>query len=159
MNETLPSARETPPKRPTVRRGVRFALVGLVIGFAGLGVAAYRMSVESEEPPPPKRSEISDVLSDTIKKAADKLRKQPSGAPQPAVATWPTSRKLGLAASVCGFIGVVFGCFSWLAGEHRRWTWAALCVGIAALAWTHVVVAVSIAVAVAIGFWLLSVLA
>src|SRR5687767_13941916 len=121
------------------RRGFRFALIGLIFGFLGIGIAAYRMAVESEQPPPPKSQEISDVLADTIKKTADKFRKQPDTPPEPAVTRWPVSKKLGLGASICGFIGAAFGCASWLVGEHRRWTWAALCVGVAALALTHVV--------------------
>ena len=156
MNEAIPTSEQTTSTRSRLRRGFRFALIGLVFGFLGLGTAAYRMSVESEQPPPPKRKEVSDVLADTIKKTADKFRKQPTLPPQPAVVAWSVSKKLGLAASICGFIGAAFGCVSWLVGEHRRWTWAALCVGIAALAWTHVVVAVSIAIAIAIGIWLLS---
>jgi hypothetical protein len=108
------------------------------------------MSVEAEPPPPPKTKEISDVLADTIKKTADKFRKKAATPPEPAPDAWPTSKKLGLAASILGFIGAVFGCVSWLVGEHRRWTWAALCVGVAALAWTHVVVAAAIAVGLAL---------
>jgi hypothetical protein len=118
------------------------------------------MSVESEQPPRPKTKEISDVFSDTIKKTVDKFRHKPSTPPAAtAVEEWPACKKLGLAASICGFFGAALGCVSWLVGEHRRWTWAALCVGIAALAWTHVVVAVALAIAIAIGLWLLSYLA
>jgi VIT1/CCC1 family predicted Fe2+/Mn2+ transporter len=159
VNEADSNNQQATSTRTSLRRGFRFALVGLVFGFLGLGTAAYRMSVESEQPPPPKRKEVSDVLADTIKKTADKFLKQPAPPPpasQQAVAAWPVAKKLGLAASVLGFIGAAFGCVSWLVGEHRRWTWAALCVGVAALAWTHVVVAVSIAVAIVIGLWLLS---
>ena len=129
----------------TVRRGYRFALIGLLFGFIGLGIATYRMSVESDEPAPPRAEEISEILADTIKKTADKLRGKEELRPE-----WPMTKRLGLAASIFGFIGAVFGCVSWLTGEHRRWTWAALCVGIAALAWTHVVVAVALAVGLAI---------
>ena len=146
--------------RSKLRRGYRFALIGLLVGFLGLGIATYRMSIESEPPPRPKTKEISDVLSDTIKKTADKFRhKQPTAPPPTVAAAWPVSKQLGLAASICGFIGAAFGCVSWLVGEHRRWTWAALCVGIAALAWTHVVIAVSIAIAFAIAIYILSHLA
>ena len=160
MNEAIPITQQTTSTRSKLRRGYRFAIIGLLVGFLGLGIAAYRMSIESETPPRPKTKEIADVLSDTIKKTADKLRhKQPTPPPAPVAVTWPVSKQLGLAASICGFVGAVFGCISWLVGEHRRWTWAALCVGIAALAWTHVVVAVSIAVAIVIGLWLLSNLA
>lgn len=145
------------PTNPLLRRGFRFALIGLLAGFLGLGIASYRMSIESDAPTRPRTKEISDVLSDTIKKTADKLRhKEPTVAPPPAAEAWPVSKKLGLAASTLGFIGAALGCVSWLVGEHRRWTYAALCVGIAAMAWTHVVVAVSIAVAIAIGMWILS---
>jgi hypothetical protein len=147
----MPISEPPTPARPKLRRGYRFALIGLLVGFLGLGIATYRMSIESEPPPPPKTKEISDVLSDTIKKTADKFRrKAPVQVAPPVPEPWPMSKKLGLAASICGFVGAGFGCFSWLVGEHRRWTWAALCVGIAALAWTHVVVAVAIAVGVAI---------
>lgn len=135
-----------------LRRGFRFALLGLVFGFIGLGIATYRMAVASEEPTPPRTKEISDVLADTIKKTADKFR-QPAETP---ATEWPTTRKLGLAASVFGFIGAAFGCVSWLQREHRRWTWAALGVGIAAMAWTHVVVAVALAVGLAILILILS---
>lgn len=88
------------------------------------------------------------MLSETIKKTADKLmgnNDKPEPAPE-----WTASRKMGLAASVSGFVGVVLGCLSWLKGERGRWTWASLAVGIAALAWTHVVVAVAIAAAAAV---------
>jgi VIT1/CCC1 family predicted Fe2+/Mn2+ transporter len=121
------------------------ALVGLILGFLGLGIAAYRTSVESEMLSPP---EISDVVSDTIKKTADKLmgkKDTPDSASE-----WLTSRNMGLAASACGFLGVVLGCLSWLKGERGRWIWASLAVGVVALAWTHVVVAVSVAVGVAV---------
>jgi hypothetical protein len=146
--------------RTKLRRGFRFALIGLIFGFLGLGTAAYRMSIESEPPPRPKTKEIAKFLSDTIKKTSDKLRhKQPPAPPAPPApvgVAWPIAKQLGLAASICGFISAVFGCISWLVGEHRRWTWAALCVGVAALAWTQVVVAVAIAVAIVIAIWLLS---
>jgi hypothetical protein len=141
---------------PKPRRGIRFAFIGLVFGFLGLGIATYRTSVEAEPPPPPKTKEISEVLADTVKKTADKFRKQASTPPpQPEVVAWPTSKKLGLAASILGFIGAVFGCVSWLVGEHRRWTVATLCVGVAALAWTHVVVAAGLAVGLAILIFIL----
>jgi hypothetical protein len=155
--EAVPITGVTDSPRLKLRRGFRFAFIGLFAGFLGLGMAAYRMSVESDQPPRPKTKEISDVLSDTIKKTVDKFRqKQPTPSPLSVSEAWSASNKLGLAASIFGFIGAAFGCVSWLVGEHRRWTWAALCVGIAALAWTHVVVAVSIAVALAIGLWILS---
>ena len=160
MNEAIPATERTVSARRKLRRGVRFALIGLVFGFLGLGTAAYRMSVESDQPPRPKTKEISEVLSDTIKKTADKLRhKRSTPPPAPVVVAWPASKQLGLAASIFGFVGAVFGCISWLVGEHRRWTWAALCVGVAALAWTHVVVAVAIAIAMVIAIWLIGHLA
>ena len=153
----MPVTVATTSARPLLRRGFRFAFIGLLAGFLGLGIASYRMSIESDAPTRPRTKEISDGLYDTIKKTADKLRhKQPTVAPSPTAEAWPIPKKLGLAASICGFIGAALGCVSWLVGEHRRWTYAALCVGIAALAWTHVVVAVSIAVAIAIGLWILS---
>jgi hypothetical protein len=138
-------------RRSFFRNGIRFALVGIVFGFFGLGVAAYRMSVESEPPPPPRSKEISDVLSDTVKKTVDKLRHVPA-APEPKAEkeVWPATKKLGVAATLLGFISAAMGCVSWLVNEHRRWTWAALVVGIAAMAWTHVVVAAAIAVGIAI---------
>ena len=153
----MPIAEATTSTHTKLRRGHRFALVGLLVGFVGLGIATYRMAIESEPPPRPKTKEISEVLSDTIKKTADKFRhKQPTAPPPSVVVPWPVSKQLGLAASICGFIGAAFGCVSWLLGEHRRWTWAALCVGIAALAWTQVVVAVSIAIGIAIFIFILS---
>lgn len=158
MNDNTIDVPQAPTaRRSAFRRGIRFALIGLVFGFLGLGTAAYRMAVEADTPPPPRTKEISDVLADTIKKTADKFRRKP---PAPLAAPekepWPVSKKLGLTASILGFSGVVLGCMSWLYGEHRRWTWAALAVGIAALAWTHVVVAVAIAIGAAIGLWLIS---
>ena len=139
------------------RRGNCFALFGLLFGFIGLAVAAYRMSVESETPPRPRAKEVLEILSDTVKKAADKFRKKPTPAAPAAVPTeWSVSRKLGLASTACGFAGAVLGCISWLVGEHRRWTWAALAVGVAAMAWAHVVVAVAISIAIAISIWLLA---
>lgn len=131
----------------------RFALIGILVGFIGLGLATFRMSVESEPPPPPKTKEISDVLSDTVKKTVDKLRKKPVEDVEmtaPAKIEWPLSKKLGIAATLCGFVSALMGCVSWLAHERRRWTWTALVVGVAAMAWTHVVVAAAIAVGIAI---------
>jgi hypothetical protein len=137
--------------RLVFQRRFRFALIGLLIGFVGLGIAVYRMSVEADTPTRPKTREISDVLSDTIKKTVDKLRAKPPVAPSKiASPVWPASKKLGLAASICGFIAAVFGCISWLAHEHRRWTYAALGIGVAALAWQHVVVAAALAVGIAL---------
>ena len=148
MNPSLAARRSS-----FFRNGIRFALVGVVFGFFGLGVAAYRMSVESEPPPPPRSKEIADVLSDTVKKTVDKLRNvpaKPEAEPKPVEEAWPMSKKLGVAATLLGFISAAMGCVSWLVNEHRRWTWAALVVGIAAMAWTHVVVATAIAVGIAI---------
>ncbi len=139
-----------PASRSRRARGIRLALVGLIIGFLGLGIAAYRLSVESEAPPPPTTKGVSDMISDTIVKTANKLTGKE---PEPKNA-WTASRKMGLAASICGFISVALGCASWLMGEHGRWTWAALCVGIAALAWTHVVVAVALAAGAAVFVWI-----
>jgi hypothetical protein len=165
MNETIPTIEQPASKHSKLRRGFRYALIGLIFGFIGLGTAAYRMSIEVEPPPQPARQkkEISDVLSDTIKKTVDKLRDkvatQQISPAAPTTVAWPLTKKLGLVASILGFVGAVFGCISWLVGEHRRWTWAALCVGIAALAWTHVVIAVSMAVGFFILIWLLGNLA
>jgi hypothetical protein len=136
--------------RSVLRHGFRFALIGLLVGFLGLGIAVYRMSVESEAPSRPKTREISDVLSNTIKKTADKLRGKPPAVSESKSPAWPTSKRLGLAASICGFVAAVFGCISWLTHEHRRWTYAALGVGVAALAWQHVVVAAAVAVGAAL---------
>ena len=147
----MPINEESTPAHPKVRRGFRMAFLGLLCGFIGLGIATYRMSVEAKAPPSPKKQEIIGSLADAIKKTVDKFRpKEVNPPPPPADVSWPVSRKLGLAATVCGFVAVVMGCISWLVREQRRWTWAALCVGIAAMAWTHVVVAVAIAVAAAI---------
>lgn len=138
-------------RRSFFRNGIRFALTGIIFGFFGLGVAAYRMSVESEPPPPPRSKDISDVLSDTVKKTVDKVRHVPAAPePKPEEEVWPATKKLGVAATLLGFISAAMGCVSWLVNEHRRWTWAALVVGIAAMAWTHVVVAAAIAVGIAI---------
>ena len=146
MNPSLAARRSS-----FFRNGIRFALVGIVFGFFGLGVAAYRMSVESEPPPPPRSKEIADVLSDTVKKTVDKLRNAPANPEsKPEEEAWPATKKLGVAATLLGFISAAMGCVSWLVNEHRRWTWAALVVGIAAMAWTHVVVAAAIAVGIAI---------
>lgn len=155
----MPTAETRTPERSKLRRGFRFALVGLVFGFLGLGVAVYRMSIEAEPPPRPVKKDVAEALSNAIGKAVDKFRGQESAPATPdAGAAWPLSKQLGLAASVGGFISAVMGCISWLAGEHRRWTWAALCVGLAAMAWTHVVVAVSVAVAIVVVLLLLSAL-
>jgi ABC-type antimicrobial peptide transport system permease subunit len=156
VNEATPTNEQATSTSSKLRRGFRFALIGLVFGFIGLGTAVFRMSVESETPPPPKTNEISEVLADTIKKTADKFRNKQSPPPEPTVVPWPFTKKLGLSASICGFIGTVFGCISWLVGEERRWTWAALCTGIAALAWTYVVVAVAITIAIIIALCILS---
>ena len=92
MSEAIPASQQTTSTRSKLRRGFRFALIGLVFGFLGLGTASYRMSVESEPPPPPKTKEISDVLPDTIKNTADKYRhKQPTPPPQPAIVAWPVT--------------------------------------------------------------------
>jgi uncharacterized membrane protein YdbT with pleckstrin-like domain len=132
--------------------------MGLVFGFLGLGFGVYRMSIQAERQRRPERKQISEVVADTIKRTADKFRKQPPPATSDEVAAtaWSETKKLGLAASICGFIGAVLGCASWLVAEHRRWTWAALCVGIMALAWTHVVVAVGVAVGIVVFIWLIS---
>ncbi len=157
MNQANSTTPESTASQRKLRRGYRFALVGIVAGFLGLGTATYRMSVEAETPPPPRGKEISNTLAETIKKAADKFRhQQPVPPPQPADAKWPATKKLGLAASALGFVGTAFGCVSWLVGEHRRWTWAALCVGVAALAWTQVVVAVAMAIGIALLIVILS---
>ncbi len=127
--------------------------------FLGLGLVSIPMSVESRTASRPKAREISGVLADTIVKAADKLRHKQTAPPlAPPPVGWPVSKQLGLAASVCGFIGVVFGCISWLVREHRRWTWAALSVSIAALAWTHVVVVVAIAISAVVAIVILGLL-
>lgn len=136
---------------PVLRRGFRFAVIGLLVGFVGLGIAVYRMAIEAETPTRPKTREISDVLSDTIKKSVDKLRaKPPTRRPEISSPTWPVSKKLGVAASICGFAAAIFGCISWLVREHRRWTYAALAIGVSALAWQHVVVAAALAVGIAL---------
>jgi hypothetical protein len=88
------------PARAQCSRGFHFALVGLLIGFLGLGIAAYRMSVESEVLSPPKKKEISDVVSDTIKKTADKLMGEKDK--QETAPEWLSPRNMGLAASACG---------------------------------------------------------
>jgi hypothetical protein len=158
MNEANPPPNPPPNgNRSRRRRGVRFAVIGLVFGFLGLGFGVYRMSVEAERQRRPDRKEVSEVVADTIKKTADKFRKKPAATAGEVVDTgWAETKKLGLAASICGFIGAAFGCASWLTGEHGRWTWAALSVGIMALAWTHVVVAVGVAVGIVVFIWLIS---
>lgn len=83
-----------------LRKTYRFALLGLLFGFLGLGIATYRMAVEADEPTPAKTEQISEVLADTIKKAADKLRNRTE--PEPA-AQWTQSKKLGI-----GGIGLRF---------------------------------------------------
>lgn len=145
---------------PTKRRyrGSRWALLSLVFGFLALGTAVYRSSIEAEPPTPTTKEKISDAIVETLDRAADKMKEKfslPGKAAPASEPVWPMSKKLAAAASALGFCGAFFGCVSWLVGEHRRWTLAAICISILALAWTHVVVAVSVAVAVAVLLWFL----
>ncbi len=155
MNEAIPIAEQPLSAGPKQRRGYRFALIGLLFGFTGLGTAAYRVWGRAEAPPPAKTSPTTDKLFDAMKKTVELFRhKQPAPTkaepPAPVAAAWPTLNQLGMAASICGFVAVVFACISWLVGEQPRWTVEALIVGIAALAWPHVVVTVSIAVGIVV---------
>ncbi|QIF02803.1 hypothetical protein [Roseimicrobium sp. ORNL1] len=145
MNDDSAPASPTPP-RPRRRLGFHFALVGLIIGFLGLGIAAYQMYEESETQPTRRVEKLGDLVADTIKEMKAKLASKKEGKPQ-AKEERAAARKMGLAASACGFLGVVLGCLSWLKGERYRWTLASLAVGIAALAWTYVVVAAAVAAA------------
>lgn len=143
---------------PTKRRyrGTRWALLSLVFGFLALGTAVYRSSIEAEPPTPTTKEKISNAIVETLDRAADKMKEKfslPSKAASASEPIWPMSKKL--AASALGFCGTFFGCVSWLVGEHRRWTLAAISISILALAWTHIVVAVSVAVSVAVFIWLL----
>jgi hypothetical protein len=158
MSDPTPTL-SPPPASDTAsvpKRGIRLALIGILISFLALGLAVYRTSLESTPPPPPTARDVSDVLSDTFKKTVDKIRRKPAN-PPPAANTpaWSTSQKLALAASACGFLGAAFGCASLLFREQRRWTWTAIGIGLLALAWNHVIVAIGLGVGIAILLWIL----
>jgi len=129
-----------------------FGLVGLVVAFLGLAGAIFApLALEVRRPPP---KELSDVLADTAAKIKARVTKSEAPAPPPCQTDWRVVAIM--TASALGFIGAALGTASWIRREDFRVGGAAVAVGVTAIAFHYVVVAIGVTIGLIIIGWILS---
>ena len=110
-------------KPKILRKSYRFALIGLIIGFTGISLASYKLSIESKEPKPSVTHKLSLGFSNIFKKTLDISIQKKELQPKPIEEKWLSSNNIGICATICGLCSLLFGCIAWIRGEHRRFTY------------------------------------
>jgi hypothetical protein len=123
-----------------------FAILGLVIGFVAIGVAAFeRPSLAPEAPKEDKRS-LKELAAEAGKKLLkEKVLKESSPAPSSTPKVEP-SRPTRIAYMLLGLAAMAFGGVAWIRKENLRMACGAIAVGLVAVAWEYVLVAVAVAI-------------
>lgn len=115
-----------------------FGLIGIVIALAGIGVAVFQ---DHLRPPP-------EPVSVKLGEAALAKGKQWLGVESKEVKEEPTSTIdwVTIAQFALGFLGIVLGAVSWVRKENHRISALSAALGLVAVAWEYVLVAVGVAV-------------
>ena len=143
----------TPAPDATVRpKRSWLGIVGLAVGFVGFGLSVFGPEVVQHVAPQPPRKELSDTLAEAAVKFRQRMRDGGTASPahQDAV-SWrrPSfAAALRFAALGGGFAAVLLGCVGWLRGEDLRFDGSAVSIGLIALAWQQILIAIGVAVAV-----------
>jgi prolipoprotein diacylglyceryltransferase len=130
------------------------AAIGLVIGLIAVSLAAFRNNyIYSSPSPEPQKTTLKEVAGEAAKKLLEEkvLRRQPAAQQS----TREDSRRLPLhpyqmVYTALGLLGFSLGILSWCRKEHIRLAGAASAVGLMAVCWEWVLIAVCIAVVILI---------
>ena len=122
----------------------RFAIIGLIIGFLAVVIAAFETHLVATNPPPEDKRSLGELAAEAGKKLLkEKVLKEETAEP-PAKPFHPvriTYTLLGLAAMALGAI-------SWIKKEHVRMSGGAVALGLIAICWQWVLIGVCIAVVI-----------
>lgn len=133
----------------------RFALLGLIVGFIAVCMAAFENNFIRPPAPAPDTATLKETASKAAKKwLDDKILHKPK--------TAPLDRKelphhpyqmfyIGL-----GLVAVGLGVASWCRRENLRMSGAAISLGIMAICWQWVLIGVTVAIAIMVIFLFLT---
>lgn len=125
--------------------------LGLIMGICAVLVAAFQNDLKQQDPQPAPKAEES--LKELAIEASKKLIKEKilneqeaeEPAPTPVELTSPKDNIQRLYMAL-GLLAMIFGVFSWIQKDHIRVSGAAISLGLVAIAWQYVLIAVFVAI-------------
>lgn len=119
-----------------------FAMVGLVIGFIAIGMAAFEKHVAASEPPKEDKRTLKELAAAVGKKLLnDQILKEEPPPPKP-----EPFRPTRIAYTFLGLVAITCGGIAWMRKENVRMAGGAISMGLIAVAWEYVLVAVGVAI-------------
>ncbi len=122
-----------------------YSMLGLVIGFLAVGIAAFETHLNAAEPPKQDTRTLRELASEASKRVLkEKVLKEEPVAPAPPAKAFPPSR---IAYTLLGLAAMGLGIVSWIRKEHIRMSGGAAALGLLAVCWPWAIIGVVIAVA------------
>lgn len=124
-----------------------FAILGLVLGFLAIGMAAFEKHVAASEVPADAPKEDKRTMKELAAEAGkkllkEKILKEEQPAPKPKPESLSPTR---IAYTFLGLIAIACGGIAWMRKENLRMAGGAISAGLIAVAWEYVLVAVGVA--------------
>ena len=121
-----------------------FSIVGLVLGFVAIGMAAFEKHATAAEAPKEDKRSMKELATEAGKKLIkEKILKeeQPDSTPKP-----EPFRPTRIAYTFLGLLAIAFGGLAWIRKENIRMAGGAIAAGLIAVAWEYVLSAVGAAI-------------
>jgi len=114
-------------------------IIGVVIGLMAIFVAIFQKDIENRISPPEEQS-AKEILFEAGKKLLkDKIQVESAEVKS-------SLSPVDYIYMILGFIAISIGVISWIKKDHIRISGAAISLGLVAIAWEYVLIAIGVAV-------------
>lgn len=122
----------------------RYSLIGLLVGFLAVAVAAFENHLAAATPPPEDRRSLRELATEAGKKVLKErvLKEEPK---EPAATPFHSVR---ITYTLLGLAAIGFGAVSWIKKEHIRMSGGAVALGLVAICWQWVLIGVCITIVI-----------
>ena len=122
----------------------RFAIIGLIVGFLAVGVAAFESHLVAKSRPSEDKRSLRELTTEAGKKMLkERVLKEEPVAPAP-----KPFHPVRIVYSLMGLAAMGLGAISWIKKEHIRMAGGAIALGLIAICWQWVLIGVCIAVVI-----------
>jgi hypothetical protein len=122
----------------------RYSIIGLVIGFLAVAVAAFESHLIAAVAPPEDKRSLGELATEAGKKILkEKVLKEAPAEPPP-----KPFHPIRIAYTLLGLAAIGFGAVSWIKKEHIRMSGGAVALGLIAICWQWVLIGVCVAVVI-----------
>lgn len=121
-----------------------FSKIGLGLGFLAVGLAAFETHLAASAPPKEDKRTLGELAGEAGKRMLKEkvLKEEPAEPPR------RPFHPVRVAYTLLGLAAMGLGVFSWIRKEHIRMAGGAMALGLIAVCWQWVLVAVCIAIVI-----------